>query len=185
MADPWDPSPSTVIFVHCGSRNIPGPCEPPRSQGPGSLQGQRGHRERIWRSECCPSPISCFKDRRHSALTALPALKSQTLQEWGEWWGAARGLWGGGGLQKNSCQQCGSQSGSGWKAWAGGLPSPQHLVSAASAVAPVTHTTLLDSGLSPAKAMGWISPCLHQSQWPANSIPPPIPGMTLPAQGPE
>lgn len=97
MADPWDPSPSTVIFVHCGSRNIPGPCEPPRSQGPGSLQGQRGHRERIWRSECCPSPISCFKDRRHSALTALPALKSQTLQEWGEWWGAATGLGGGGG----------------------------------------------------------------------------------------
>lgn len=95
MADPWDPFPSTVIFVHCGSRSIPGPCEPPRSQGPGSLQGQRGHRERIWRSECCPSPISCFKDRRHSALTALPALKSQTLQEWGEWRGAARGLGGG------------------------------------------------------------------------------------------
>lgn len=85
MADPWDPSPSTVIFVHCGSRSILGPCEPPRSQGPGSLQGQRGHRERIWRSECCPSPISCFKDRRHSALTVLPALKSQAPQGWEEW----------------------------------------------------------------------------------------------------
>lgn len=87
-----DPSPSIVLFLHCGSHGIPGPCEPPRSQGPGLLQGQRGHRERIWRSECCPSPISCFKDRRHSALTALPALKSQALQGCGEWRGAARGL---------------------------------------------------------------------------------------------
>lgn len=30
----------------------------------------------------------------------------------------------GGGLQKNSCQQCGSQSGSGGKAWAGGAVFP-------------------------------------------------------------
>lgn len=86
---------------------------------------------------------------------------------------------------KNSCQQCGSQSGFGWKAWAGGLSSPQHLGSTVSAVATVTHATPLDSGLSLVKAMGWISPCLHQSPCPANSIPPPIPGMTLPAQGPE
>lgn len=41
-----------------------------------------------------PLPVSCFKDRRHSAFTALPALKSQALQGWGKWRGAARGLEG-------------------------------------------------------------------------------------------
>lgn len=52
------------------------------------------------------------------------------------------------------------------------LPRPQHLVSASSAVAAGTHTTLLGSELSPVKAMGWISPCLQQLQCPVNSIPP-------------
>lgn len=34
-----------------------------------SLLGRRGHGEGIWRSEHCPSPINCFKDR----ISVFPA----------------------------------------------------------------------------------------------------------------
>lgn len=163
-------------------------CGPPRSQG--SLQGQRGHRERIWRSECCPPPLAASKTKPLSSpqLHSLP-WSPRRCRDGGV---AGSHQRPGRGLQKSSCQQCGSQSGVSWKAWAGGPSSTQHLGSAASAVTPATHShnpSWLRTATCQSNGLDLTLPPSITTLCPVNSIPPylsspsptlPIPGMTPP-----
>lgn len=79
----------------------------PSKPGEG-LGGGRGHRERIWRSECRPSPVRCFKDR--ICAQKAPHCPEATRLG-GGWWrgGTGKGLEEG--LCKAAARNLGSQSG--------------------------------------------------------------------------
>lgn len=114
----------------------PTSCGPPGSQRPGSLQGHRGHGKEFGGQNAAPPPLDASKtEPRQNSIPCLEVPGAAGMQ--------GVGLGVGNSRQKSSCQQCGSQS-----RFGEGATSTQHLGSAALAVAPAAHTTLLGSVLS-------------------------------------